>query len=76
MFHHIRIYPLLIGIIFGIVGILFMKPDQIIQYKYPIPDQAKELIYKDRNGLCFQYLPREVNCDQNEGRLKPFPLSL
>ena len=58
----------------GIVGILFVKPEQIISYKYPIPETAKELIYKDRNQVCYQYLPKEVNCDKNEGKLKPFPL--
>lgn len=76
MLHHIRLYPFLIGLLMGIVGILFIKPGEIIQHKYPIPEQAKELVYKDRNGLCYQYLPTEVNCDQNESRLKPFPLSL
>lgn len=76
MLHHIRLIPLLIGLAIGIAGILFAKPDQVIQYKYPLPDQAKELVYKDKNGLCFQYVPEEVNCDKNEGKLKPFPLSL
>ncbi len=76
MLHHIRIYPFLLGLLMGIVGILFIKPEQVIQYKYPIPEQAKEIVYKDRNGLCYQYLPQEVNCDKNESRLKPFPLSL
>lgn len=76
MLHHIRLIPLLAGLALGIVGILFAKPDQVIQYKYPLPDQAKELVYKDKNGVCFQYIPKEVNCDKNEGKLKPFPLSL
>ena len=76
MLHHIRIYPLLLGLLLGIVGILFIKPEQIIQYKYPIPEQAKEIVYKDRNGLCYQYIPEEVNCDKHESSLKPFPLSL
>ncbi len=76
MLHHIRLVPFLVGLALGIVGILFIKPEQIIQYKYPLPDQAKELVYKDKNGLCFQYVPEEVNCDKNEEKLKPFPLSL
>jgi hypothetical protein len=76
MLHHIRLVPLLVGLALGIAGILFIKPEQIIQYKYPLPEQAKELVYKDKNGLCFQYVPEEENCDKNEGKLKPFPLSL
>lgn len=76
MFHHIRIVPFLVGLAIGIIGILYIKPEQIIQYKYPIPEEAKELVYKDRNGVCYQYIPNEVDCDKNESRLKPFPLSL
>lgn len=76
MLHHLRLIPFMIGLTIGIVGILFVRPDQNIQYRYPVPDQAKELVYKDRNGLCFQYLPKEVDCDSNEGKLKSFPLSV
>lgn len=76
MFHHIRIVPFIIGLVIGIIGILYIKPEQIIQYKYPVPQEAKELIYKDRNGLCYQYIPNQVDCDKHESSLKPFPLSL
>jgi hypothetical protein len=76
MLSHIRIYPLLLGLVIGVIGILFIKPEQIISYTYPIPEKAKDIIYKDRNDMCYQYVPREVNCDQHESSLKPFPLSL
>lgn len=75
MLHHIRLSTLVIGIIIGVVGILFIDPEGVVTYKYPTPELAKEIVYKDRNGVCYQYVPKEVDCDKNESRLKPFPLS-
>jgi hypothetical protein len=76
MLKHIQLAPLLAGLVIGIIAILFVKPEQKINYKYPTPDNAKELTFKDKNGVCFQYLPKEVDCDKNEAKLKAFPLSL
>lgn len=76
MLKHIKLIPFLFGLVVGIVAILCVKPEQKINYKYPTPENAKQLIYKDKNGICFQYLPKEVNCDKNESKLKSFPISL
>jgi hypothetical protein len=76
MIKHIELIPLLVGICVGIIAILFVKPEQKVNYKYPTPQTAKDLIYKDKNGICFQYIPKEVDCDKNESKLKTFPLSL
>ncbi len=29
---------------------------------------------KDKNGICYHYTSKEVNCDENEATLKPYPL--
>ena len=44
-------------------------------YKYPTPNESDKLIYKDKNGICYKYTTKEVNCDSNESRLKSFPLT-
>lgn len=75
MLNHIKIAPFLLGILIGIVGFMFIKPEQNITYKYPIPPHSEKTIYKDKNGVCYRYTSKEVDCDKNEGRLKPFPLS-
>lgn len=75
MLNHIKLVPFLIGLMIGIIGILFIKTDQTVSYKYPTPETADKIIYKDKNGVCYRYTAKEVNCDQNEGRLKEFPLS-
>lgn len=76
MLKHIQLIPLLSGLVIGVIAILYVKPEQKINYKYPTPQNAKDMIYKDKNGICFQYIPNEVNCDKNESKLKDFPISL
>ena len=76
MYHHLKLFPFLIGIILGIVGILFFTPDKTIVHKYPNPLDEKTHIYKDKNGVCYQYDSKEVNCDHHESKMKDFPLSM
>ena len=75
MIQHIKIYYLLIGLIIGIVGVYFIKPTDNIVYKYPNVDNAGKITYKDKNGLCYKYNAKEVDCDKNVARLKTYPLS-
>ena len=75
MFDHIRPVPLLAGIALGIVGFLFVKPQQNVVLKYPTPENAGKMVYKDKNGVCYQYKATSVDCDKNESRLKEFPIS-
>ena len=75
MLKHIRIVPLIFGIVIGIVAVLLIKPEKNVVYKYPTPDTAGKLIYKDKNGVCYKYNAKQVDCDKNESRLKSYPLS-
>jgi len=75
MLKHLRIIPLLSGIAIGIIGILFVKPEKNIIYKYPTPENSEKIIYKDKNGVCYTYKANQVDCDKNESKLKNFPLN-
>lgn len=75
MLKHIRIIPLVIGIVIGIIGILFIKPSKNVIHKYPTPETAGKLVYKDKNGVCYKYNAKQVECDKNESRLKDFPIN-
>ena len=75
MFSRIRIVPLIIGITIGVVAILYIKPEKTVVYKYPNPESTDKIIYKDKNGICYAYSPKKVDCDKNEDKLKNFPLS-
>lgn len=75
MLKHIQFIPLIIGLVVGVIAVLFIKPQQNIIYKYPIPDTADKVIYKDKNGVCYKYKASKVDCDKNESRLKDFPIN-
>ena len=74
LFKNVRFFPLLLSFAFGIFIVYILKPAPIIIIKYPNIENAGKLIYKDRNGTCFVYETKEVDCDKNEGRIKAFPL--
>ena len=75
MWKHLMIMPFLLGLVLGIAGIYFMKPEATVVYKYPTPENVGKLAYKDKNGVCYQYSGKEVNCDKNDGKLKNYPLN-
>ena len=64
--------PFILGIIAGIVLVYFYKEEKLIIYDYPKPFDNK--IYKDKNNTCYQYVTKEVNCNENEKTLKPYPI--
>jgi hypothetical protein len=64
--------PFILGIILGIILVYFYKEEKLIIYDYPKPFDNK--IYKDKNNSCYQYVTKEVNCNQNEKTLKPYPV--
>ena len=76
MIKHIKIIPLISGIIIGIIAFFFVKPEQKITYKYPTPESSENTTYKDKNGVCYKYSSTKVDCDKNESKLKSFPLSV
>lgn len=75
MLKHLRLIPLIIGLTIGIIIVFFIKPTKNVVHKYPTPENSDKLTYKDKNGVCYKYLAKEVDCDKNESRLKDFPLS-
>jgi hypothetical protein len=75
MFKHIRLIPLVIGLVIGIIAFLFVKPNQNIIYKYPTPQNSGKIVYKDKNDVCYVYKAQQVDCDKNESKLKDYPLN-
>lgn len=75
MLKHICIGPFVFGVVLGIIGFFFISPSKTVTYKYPTPQDQGNVIYKDKNGTCYRYQAKEVDCDKNEATLKDFPLS-
>jgi len=70
----VQFFPLLISFALGIFIIYILKPSPLIIMKYPNLENAGKIIYKDRNGTCFVYETKEVDCNKNESRIRAFPL--
>jgi hypothetical protein len=75
MFKHFNIYAFVFGIIIGIIGIYFVKPEQTQIVRNPHPDNVGKLVYKNKNGICYKYTAKKIDCDKNESRLSPYPLT-
>jgi hypothetical protein len=74
LFANIRFFPMLLSFAFGIFIVYILKPSPIVIIKYPNIENAGKIIYKDRNGSCFIYETKEVDCNKNESRIRAFPL--
>ena len=47
-------------------------PDIII--KYPTPENAKNLIFKDRANNCYKFISEEVDCPLDENEISEIPI--
>ena len=73
-FNHLEFLPFLVGLFLGVFVVYILKPAPMVITKYPNLENTKDVVYRDRNGTCFQYETKQVDCDKNEDRIKPYPL--
>lgn len=74
MLKHFRIVPFLLGLGAGYALLLFYRTEPRVIYEYPHPTNVDTRTYKDKNGVCYSYTAKDVNCDQNEATLRPYPI--
>lgn len=74
LFNIVQFFPLLLSFAFGIFIIYILKPSPLVIMKYPNLENAGKLVYRDRNGTCFMYETKEVDCNKNEARIRAMPL--
>ena len=65
LFH---IVPFIIGIGVGLFLLFFYNTPKVIIIDFPKPNDNK--VYTDKNGVKYQYVTKEVDCDKNESTLK------
>ncbi len=70
---YINPYAFFIALILGLlINIYFMKPKKYI-VKWPTPENAGKIIYKDDADNCYKYDVEEVNCPDNKKEIKSTP---
>jgi hypothetical protein len=70
----LKLMPFLVGLFVGFFFIYILKPSAVVVVRYPNMDNVGKIIYRDRNGTCFQYGMQTVSCDKSEDRIKAYPL--
>jgi hypothetical protein len=73
-FNRLEFLPFLMGLAGGIFIVYILKPAPMVVMRYPNLDNAEKTVYRDRNGTCFRYDVKQVDCDKEEDRIKPYPL--
>jgi hypothetical protein len=74
MLKHFRLIPFIIGLVLGgFIFFFYVTPPPVV-YQYPHPDNVKDRVYRDKDGLCYSYTSLAVDCDKNESTLKQYPL--
>lgn len=73
-FNKLEFFPFLFGLAMGLFFVYILKPAPMVITKYPNLENVAEMVYRDRNGACFQYQTKTVDCDKAEDRIKPYPL--
>jgi hypothetical protein len=58
----------------GIFFVYILKPAPMVITRYPNIENVDKVAYRDRNGTCFKYETKTVDCDKVEDRIKPYPL--
>ena len=48
-----------------------MPPTQVI-YVYPTPDNEDKITYKDRADNCFHFKSIEIDCPQDESKIRSY----
>lgn len=72
----IKFTPLVIGIVAGFIILRLFAIDRPIFYKWPHPENAGKVKYKDKNGFCYEYETNTVDCDTNKAKIKPYPIQV
>jgi hypothetical protein len=74
MFKKLQFVPFILGLTIGLFVVYLFPPEHETVVRYPTPAREKEDIYRDKNGVCYNFTSEEVNCDNFEDKLRDFPL--
>ena len=59
-----------ISLALGLLFFYVIAPQKRIIIKYPNPENAEKIIYKDNNENCYKFKAEEVKCPANKSLIK------
>jgi len=63
-----------IALVFSLICTYLLTPIPTIIIKYPTPENAGKIIYKDKADICYKYKAEEVSCPEDKSIVKEMPL--
>lgn len=71
-----KIIPIyfMISLAIGIFLTYLFVPQPKIIYKYPTPDNSKEITYKDKANNCYKYKTSKVSCPLDKSKIFNIPI--
>lgn len=72
----IQFPSLIVGLVAGFILLKVYSQQKPIYFKWPSPDNAGKVKYKDKNGICYEYNSTAVDCAANKDKVKPYPLQV
>ena len=60
----------LIALFIGLFLTYIYSPPKKIIIKWPTPENAGKIIYKDHSDSCYKYKANEINCPEDKTKIK------
>ena len=70
-----NIIAFIIGFVIGMCYIYYKAPELVDKIVYPTPYNAGKIIYKNKNGDCYQYIAEIVECPEDKTLIKHHNIS-
>jgi hypothetical protein len=67
--NYINLYYFIISLCIGFFFVYILTPTPDIVLKYPTPNNAGKVIYKDKADVCYKYKVNEVDCPDDKSKV-------
>jgi hypothetical protein len=75
MLNHFKVLPFLIGLVVATIIFLGLKPETNERVvKWPRPENAGKVTYRDRNGICYLFEAQITDCAKVKDKIKNYSI--
>lgn len=65
----LNIYYFVISLTVGLLFAYLFTPQPEVIIKYPTPENAGKVVYKDVSDVCYKYKANEVSCPADKSKI-------